>query len=516
MMWPHNPIKKIAILGAGASGTTLFFNLVEQTIQACCADQLEIIVIERSGRFGPGLAYSTNISLNLMNTPTFDLGILYGHKSHFWDWLVANEAFWRVHFPEMGHYNRDTPLPRKLYGLYLETLFYNTEKKARQAGISVKLIVDDVIDIEKQQGMYSLQFIKQSALTADVLVSCVGLGKVSKYPDLRRMPGYLLFPGEEEASILEIPQHENVAILGSRLSAIDSILLLNHVKRTGHTFVASRTANMPNVIWKHARYACRYLTKEHLLLVTHQAQKPLNLRQLVSLMKKEYFFQEGRRLQLQSLLYPRHDPIVKFRHDIIKTSGKIRPWQAAFYSTNSIVNFAWNLLSDKDKLAFQKYYSRIFQNQRIAMPIDNAKKIFSLYKNKVLSFHKQLSQVDYHHNKFHLFFDDHPSPITVKYLIDAAGLAGMANQVSNQLIKNLLNQKLICLDEFGFIHVDPYTMRIINPIDKEENFYVLGGLTQGTYIAANLMESIVELSNQITQSITGSLRLDKSLKREIS
>lgn len=497
-------IKKIAILGAGASGTSLFVNLVDQIIQTGCTNRLEVNVIEKSGQFGPGLAYSTQITLNLMNTPTFDLGIRYADKSHFLNWLVKNESFWRMHFPEIGHYDKHTPLPRKLYGLYLETLFYSTKKKADNTGISVKLIINDVIDIEKHDDIYFLQFTNQPAQPADIVISCVGLGKIGKYLELKGTPGYLLFPGADEAQILEIPRDKNVAIVGSRLSAIDSILLLNHTKRTGHTFVASRTANMPNVIGKHERYTCRYLTKEHLLSITHQAQKPLRLRKLISLMKKEYFFQEGKHLQLRSLLYPKHMPITKFRYDIIKTTEKIRPWQAAFYSTNSIVNFAWNLLSDEDKRIFQTHYSHIFQNQRIAMPIKNAKKIYTLYKAKSVSFYNKLSHIDYHQNQYHLYFNDQQS-ISVSYLIDAAGLAGTVNQTDNRFIKNLINRKIICQDAFGFIHVNPHTMKAINPINKEENFYVLGGLAQGTHLAANLMESIVELANQITQSIIKSL-----------
>jgi uncharacterized NAD(P)/FAD-binding protein YdhS len=497
-------VKKIAILGAGASGTTLFLNLVDQIIQTDCTNNLEIIIIEKSGQFGPGLAYSTQITLNLMNTPTFDLGIRYGDKLHFLNWLEKNESFWRMYFPELGHYDKHTPLPRKLYGLYLETLFYSVKKKAENAGISVKLILNEVIDIARNNGEYYLQFQNQSAQPADIVVSCVGLGKVGKYLELKGTPGYFLFPGKDETHILDIPRDKNVAIVGSRLSAIDSILLLNHAKRTGHTFVVSRTANMPNVIGKHERYACRYMTKEYLLSITHQAQKPLRLRKLVSLMKKEYFFQEGKCLQLRSLLYPKHIPITKFRYDIIKTTEKIRPWQAAFYSTNSIVNFAWNSLSDEDKKVFQKHYSRIFQNQRIAMPIKNAKKIYKLYKEKAVSFHKHLSGIEYHKNQYHLFFDDHQF-ISVPYLIDAAGLAGTVNQTDNRFVKNLINRKIICQDAFGFIHVNPCTMRAINPSNKEENFYVLGGLTQGTHLAANLIESIVELANQITQSIIKSL-----------
>ncbi len=161
------------------------------------------------------------------------------------------------------------------------------------------------------------------------------------------------------------------------------------------------------------------------------------------------------------------------------------------------------------KIIFKRYL-RVFQNQRIAMPLKNAKKIYSLYRNKILSFHAQFSHVEYRQGQYYIFFNDRKSPLVTKYFIDAAGLAGSVDQTENPLIKNIVKRNLINTDDFGFIDVAPDSMKAINAMGDKENFYMLGGLIQGTYIAANLMESIVELSHQIAKSIATSV-WDKKL-----
>ena len=69
------------------------------------------------------------------------------------------------------------------------------------------------------------------------------------------------------------------------------------------------------------------------------------------------------------------------------------------------------------------------------------------------------------------------------------------------LFKDKYFEGFLPKEEFDFISINPDTMQAINNKSLSENIYVLGGLTQGTYIASNLMESIVELSQNIIRNI---------------
>lgn len=493
---------KIVILGAGAAGTSLFVNLVDHAIQTGFHQFLELTIVEKTGDFGPGLAYSTQLNSNLLNTPSFDLGVPYGHKIHFWNWIVGNEDLWHSYIPELTHYDRDTPFPRKLYALYLRAMFNDTIRKSKKAGVIVRLITDEVIDSKKNGNEHLLKLKNTKPFQVDIICCCLGLGKIGKYPHLKNTPGYMLFPGNDEMRILKIPNDEKVAVLGSRLSAIDSLLLLEQTNRKEKVFVISRTANMPNVVSKHVKYPRKHLTKENLLAITKHGKYPLSLRKLTSLIMKEYAFHEGKKLSLRQLTEQRKAPIVKFRYDIIKTTGKIRAWQAALYSTNDIANLTWNLLDNKTKkIIFKNYYS-LFQNQRIAMPISSAKKVYQLYHNKIVSFHKDLEHVEFQNGQYVISFYSKKPPISVKHIIDASGLTGDVMQTNNVLVKNLLKNQLVEVDDFGFIKISPNTMRALHSTNiPQENIYILGGLIQGTHIAGNLMESIVHLSHLISEDI---------------
>ncbi|OGT31207.1 MAG: hypothetical protein A3E87_04820 [Gammaproteobacteria bacterium RIFCSPHIGHO2_12_FULL_35_23] len=499
-MLSHSP-KNIAILGAGAAGTALFINLIDHIIQIGNSTNFKITVIEKTGIFGPGLAYSTQLDNNLLNTPAFDLGIIHGYKTHFWSWVVENESLWQAHCQKPIFYERNTPLPRKLYGFYLQTMFHNAKKKAAKAGILIKLMADEAVDIIKNQQGYNLYFKINPPQDFDIICCCLGLGKKTRYPHLSQQSNYFAFPGEDELHFSTIPKTAKVAILGARLSAIDSILLLAKNKHNGEIYSISRTATMPNVISKHVKYPRHYLNKSYLLALTKNGENFLTLKQLAMLIKKEYRYYEKKNLKLKSLLIANKKPIVKFRYDIIKVNNKIRSWQAALYATNDVVNLIWRLLAPEAKQVIGKYYMRLFQSQRIAMPLCNAKKIYQLYRNKKLSFHNDHAHIEHANNKFFITMRNKNLSISVDYLIDAAGLTQSIAESSNQFIKNLVSYGLATPDQFDFISINPDTMQAINNKSLSENIYVLGGLTQGTYIASNLMESIVELSQNIIRNI---------------
>ena len=496
----ENHKKHIAILGAGAAGTALFVNLVDQAIHHG-REGLEISLIEKTGVFGPGLAYSTEIDTNLLNSPSVDVGIVYGYKMHFWSWIIENVGFWQPHFPNLNNYGPNTPIPRRLYGLYLKTMLKHACHKAVKAGIITNQITDEVVEIEKEIHQYKLKLKDGAFCSVDSVCCCIGLGKRINHVNLiEQSTRYFCFPGSDEKKLLAIPREANVAIIGTRLSAIDSILILANNQHKGKIVSVSRTASMPNVVSKHTKYKPQFLTEKNLLALTDNGKKPLSIKQLLALVKKEYAFHEGKKLNFKSLLETNKKPLVKFRYDIMNTANKIRPWQASFYATNDVVNLIWGLLSSEAKKHSQQYI-RLFQSQRIAMPSCNAQQIYQLYRRKKLSFCSGIKNITKCDDKFLITLDQQSESLVVDYLIDAAGLTGSVSEHSAPLVKQLLKQNLIKMDNFGFIAISSKNMKVLNDYSDGESIYILGGLAQGTCIAANLMESIVGLSYNIVRDL---------------
>ena len=104
---PKCPAQKFtfAVIGGGFTGTTLGAQLVRHTDPSC-----SVVVIERMGLPGRGLAYGTGSDSHLLNVPAKDMSAFPEDQAHFLRWAKSN-------------YDRDVEpcrfLPRKAYGRYL-------------------------------------------------------------------------------------------------------------------------------------------------------------------------------------------------------------------------------------------------------------------------------------------------------------------------------------------------------------------------------------------------------------
>ncbi len=96
----------IAIVGAGFSGTMLAVHLLRRA-----PPQTRISLIERSGTFGPGLAYGADQGSALLNAPV-------GRMSAFEDQPLDFHAWLQRHLADAP--GADAFVPRCLYGSYLQ------------------------------------------------------------------------------------------------------------------------------------------------------------------------------------------------------------------------------------------------------------------------------------------------------------------------------------------------------------------------------------------------------------
>lgn len=94
--------RKVAIIGGGFSGAMLAARLAEAGVASA--------LIERTGRFGAGVAYSTLFDRHLLNVRSNRMGAVEGRADDFVRWLER-------HHPR--HADGEGFAPRRLYGLYV-------------------------------------------------------------------------------------------------------------------------------------------------------------------------------------------------------------------------------------------------------------------------------------------------------------------------------------------------------------------------------------------------------------
>jgi len=81
-------MKKITIIGSGATGTLLAINLLKHAN----GQPLEINLIEKQERLGRGVAYSTVKDFHLLNVPAARMGAFPDDVEHFHRWLIEKNC----------------------------------------------------------------------------------------------------------------------------------------------------------------------------------------------------------------------------------------------------------------------------------------------------------------------------------------------------------------------------------------------------------------------------------------
>lgn len=234
----------IAIVGAGFSGTLLTCQLLRQAQRP-----LRLLLIERSGRFGPGVAYGTDDPGHLLNVSAGAMSAWPEDPGHLLRWLDLNQAALADLLPETVDASRF--LPRQVYGLYLESILQEAEALATGHCV-LQRIVADLIDLEPLavdgslaatgSGGYRLHLAGQAPLQADQVVLAWGNSALSP----PRQPTQAIRHGWSPDATAELDPEASVALLGTGLTMVDLVVsLLRHGHR-GPIVAISRHGHRPN------------------------------------------------------------------------------------------------------------------------------------------------------------------------------------------------------------------------------------------------------------------------------
>lgn len=215
-------IKKVslAIIGGGAAGVATFVAAVRRRAAAT-------IYIIDPRPVGPGIAFS-NLDVDVLcNTSVDIMSVVAGTPADFLDYLIANGLPATL----------DTYAPRKWMGQYLTDRFQHYRSIAVDNGIEVIHLPYQFQSLRRHgHRRHSIRFTDAAIrpLAATDVIFCTGYG-ASLVPDAlkpyKSLPTLIGCPYPEAEMLAKVPGRSQVLVVGSKLSAIDSAILLC---REGH------------------------------------------------------------------------------------------------------------------------------------------------------------------------------------------------------------------------------------------------------------------------------------------
>ncbi len=212
-------IRHVAIIGGGFSGSMLAARLAEAGVRST--------LIDRSGAFGPGLAYSTPFEGHLLNVRADRMSAVEGRSGDFVDWLALN-------CPQ--HADPDGFAPRRLYGEYLQHRL--NAVRLTHPGL-IELVTGEVAAVEGD----GVRLADTQVIKADAVVLATGnpAPRVVAGKPSRRV----LSDPWALAALERIGAEDEVIILGSGLTMVDMALWLDANGRKGRIKVLSRRGLTP-------------------------------------------------------------------------------------------------------------------------------------------------------------------------------------------------------------------------------------------------------------------------------
>jgi uncharacterized NAD(P)/FAD-binding protein YdhS len=261
----------VAIIGAGFSGTMVAIHLL-------AGDQppLTVALIERSGRFGRGVAYGTGNAAHLLNIPAAKMSAFPDEPEHFLEWLKRHpKSCARV---GLGLVQPGTFAPRQLYGEYLEWLL----EKVKHRRERLYRLRSEAVDVEPLlDGSLRIRLANGTRVHADKVVLALGNFPPGDPPVRDRRfhhsAAYLQSPWAA-ASQAKCAQDGDILILGTGLTTLDLLLTLNEQKTGGVIHVLSRRGLFPQSHRAGLAPTEPFLTKANL---------PKRIRELLHLLREE-------------------------------------------------------------------------------------------------------------------------------------------------------------------------------------------------------------------------------------
>lgn len=491
----------ITIVGCGAVGVSQLYHLVDQLINDNIAANFEILIFEKSSSLGQGVAYIDDYQTNILNRTAGTMSLIHGKPDDFIQWLKNNKSKWKNKYSCLKQYKlKDAFLPRSLFGMYSEDILRQTIYKARKHKLKISFIHDEVVLVQKYEDKYRIKTKNGWQLISDILILALGNLPSNKLGDFKGNDKYFTAPYPTQ-QLDKIPTSASVGILGSRLSAIDAAISLNARGHTGGITFIARKGYFPSIRSPYQFYQLNCLSEEAINQIAKENKK-ISLKQVVKMLIAETESICGIKLSFKKFFRRTNDLKIHLENEFNTNKSKEKMvWQNMLIALNNVIEKIWHHLNDSDRELFNNVYKSQWTACRVGIPIQNAKKIYSLVKNKKLTMLHGCKHTEYADEKFSVITE--AGRHTFDYLIDATGNCDDLKLVDSPLLTGMLNEGLIERHKFGGVKVEFESSKVINNDNYvEHGLFVIGNLASGTYFFTSVLELNIKHAFNISKNIS--------------
>jgi uncharacterized NAD(P)/FAD-binding protein YdhS len=392
----------ITIIGGGASGTLLAANLLRNANNM----DLTVNIVEKRGKLGQGVAYSTPHLVHLLNVPAAKMGAFPDDIGDFHKWLAANGY---------GLAEGDF-VPRTIFGKYLTHVLYNSVDNS-PASVNFNYFDDEAEDVIDGEASADVVLNSGKVLHSDIVVLAFGnfLPPHPNVPDNGFTSAPTYFRDQWDASVYsKITPDDTILIIGTGLSMVDLAMHFNSVGHRGKISAISTRGLLPAVHAQSEPYPSFYEELKGSYRVT--------------------------------------DLLKTVRRHIKKAELNGGNWRGVIDSLRPHTQQIWRDLPTAEKRYFMEHLSRYWNVSRHRMPPAAAAVLANMQANKTLEvFDGRLKQIELTNDHFLTTYRTNGSDraIMTDAVINCIGSESNFERIDSRLIKNLINSGSIKNDDLS-------------------------------------------------------------------
>lgn len=413
----------VAIVGGGFSGAVLAAHLARRGRAAP-----DVILIERSAQFGPGLAYGTKDPAHLLNVRASNLSAFPDQPDHFVRWLKQAPT----RFAQ-----------RTQYGAYLDQVL---RQASRLFGPRVTRLRGAVVSCTPAGEDWTLTLDGGRSVRADAVVLAFG-NRPPSAPAAFTSAGVPLLSPWDAKSLRRIPRGD-VLLLGSGLTAVDVALSLARTRRKGVIYMLSRRGQLP---------------QPHLQNAAPPTPKAIDLP------------------------LPLSEALFVLRKAAAGAPGQDEPWQHVVDRLRARTTEFWQRLPTASQQRFLRHLRPWWDSHRHRMAPEIADQILKLREqNRLRILAGEIVYAEQSGNVIHVQHRQRGSfvrhHLEVVGVVNCTGAAMDFTASDDPLVQQLFRDGLVRAHASGVgLDVDPEGRVLAADRSVQHSLYALGPITQGVF-----------------------------------
>jgi uncharacterized NAD(P)/FAD-binding protein YdhS len=544
-----------AVLGAGLTGTSFLLQLAHRLRRAVRGGAavpagVRIDVFERHARFGPGLPHNPDYVLpfHITNMCAHDMTVRADVPDDLQRWVDANRLAVAERNPQLLPYfweaertTRGCHYPRAVMGQYLEAQFFEAVRIAGEIGARVILHPrTEVIDlIEEQAG---LRIVARRSRDREP-ISCVAdrallaTGHWFAQPTDARL---FTSPWPAQVLLHEIPPGAEVGVIGSSLSAIETVLTLTSTGRffrdadggldfapappQGHITLYSRNGMLPRVRGRIGARPNRVLTRDALRALAAAQPDQLRLERIHTLLDAELRAAYGNAFDWREVIAPRGSAEQNLRRYLAEAAAGDGPqgalvWQTVLAELLPHARMLYLALAASERARFDRDFTTAFFMHAATQPAINAEKLYALLRRGIVSVRKldrgyRLEKRERSREFVFDYLDDAGGKQRAHhaFVVDARGQPTAYSNNPSPLARGLIRSGIVELTNGGSggVLIDPATHSVrhagASGVEGNSNrLYAVGAMTRNQIIDASMARGLVLSTARIAEDIAGSV-----------